>query len=204
VNGAQDVGGMMGFGPIAPEAGEPVFHAEWEKRALALTLAASACGLWNIDIGRHARESLPPGEYLTKSYYDIWISALERLVMRYGMVHATELRTGWALTPARAVPRKLLAADVPAMLAAGTPYERPAPGPAAFAIGERVRAKVMHPKTHTRLPRYARGKLGVIEAVRGHQVFPDSSANGGGEDPRWLYSVSFSGAELWGADAALR
>ena len=59
----------------------------------------------------------------------------------------------------------------------------------------------MNPTTHTRLPRYARGKIGLVEAVRGCFVFPDSNAHGGGEDPRWLYTVRFSAAELWGADA---
>jgi hypothetical protein len=76
MNGAQDLGGMMGFGPIAPEPNEPVFHARWEKRALAVTLAAGACGVWSIDEARYARETLPPVKYLSKSYYDIWISGL--------------------------------------------------------------------------------------------------------------------------------
>jgi nitrile hydratase len=201
MNGAQDLGGMMGFGPIAPEADEPMFHHEWERRAHAVTLAAGACGLWNLDIGRHARESLPPAAYLSKSYYDIWISAVQKLALRTGMVDEAELRSGKAIAAARPVPGKWLAADVAKALAEGTPYTRPAPAPALFAAGATIRTKVMNPTTHTRLPRYARGKSGVVEAVRGCFVFPDSNAHGGGEDPRWLYTVRFTARELWGADA---
>ena len=58
MNGAQDLGGMMGFGPIAIEQDEPWFHAEWERRAFGLTLAMGATGSWNIDMSRHAREIL--------------------------------------------------------------------------------------------------------------------------------------------------
>ena len=206
MNGAQDLGGMMGFGSIAPEPNEPVFHHEWEKRALALNLAAGACGLWNLDISRHASETLPPAEYLAKGYYDIWISRQEKLVVRTGMATEHEIRAGKALTPARPVKGKLLAANVASVLAKGTPYDRPPQSPALFRQGERVRTKVMNPVTHTRLPRYARGKTGIIEAVRGAFVFPDSNAHGAGEDPRWLYTVCFSGEEVWGdgADPHLR
>ncbi len=201
MNGAQDLGGMMGFGPIAPEPDEPMFHHQWEKRALAVTLAAGACGLWNIDMSRHARETLPPAAYLAKSYYDIWTSGLEKLLLRAGVVSDDELRQGRALIPPRLTPGKLAAADVAGALAKGAPYGRPASTPAAYAPGDKVRAKVMHPATHTRLPRYARGKTGIVEAVRGCFVFPDSNAHGAGEDPRWCYSVSFTGEELWGEGA---
>jgi nitrile hydratase subunit beta len=201
MNGAQDLGGMMGFGPIAPEADEPAFHHEWEKRVLALTLAAGACRLWNIDASRHARETLPPADYLAKSYYDIWASGLEKLLVGAGMVAGWELNEGRALVPPRPTPGRLAAADVAGALARGAPYARPAPSPALHQCGERVRTKVVNPVTHTRLPRYARGKTGVIEAVRGCFVFPDSNARGAGEDPHWCYTVRFTGLELWGEGA---
>ena len=172
MNGAQDLGGMMGFGPIAPEPNEPIFHHEWEKRALALTLAAGACGEWNIDMSRHARETLPPAAYLSKSYYDIWITALQKLLLGAGMVAGEELEEGRAMVPARPVKGRLAQPDVAKALASGSPCDRPAPAPALFAQGETARTKVMHPSTHTRLPRYARGKIGVVEAVRGCFVFP--------------------------------
>jgi len=201
MNGAQDLGGMMGFGPIAREPNEPVFHAEWEKRALAMTLAAGACGLWTIDMSRSARESLPPAEYLAKSYYEIWMRGLEKLLLASGMASEIEIALGRALSPPRQVKTVLKAGDVAVALARGAPYARPAPKPARFAAGDTVRTKVINPTTHTRLPRYARGKLGVIEAARGVHVFPDSSASGRGEDPQWLYTVRLAGKELWGEDA---
>jgi len=80
-------------------------------------------------------------------------------------------------------------------------FDRPAPGPARFKAGDRVRTKNINPPTHTRLPRYARGKLGTVEAVRGCHVFPDTAAVGAGDNPQWLYAVVFSGRELWGEEA---
>jgi nitrile hydratase beta subunit len=201
MNGAQDLGGMMGFGPIAIEHDEPWFHAAWERRAFGLTLAMGATGSWNIDMSRHARESLPPAEYLTSSYYEIWTKGVERLVVAAGLVSMEELTRGQSLTEPAPVKRVLKAEDVPAVLARGGPAERPIEEPARFAVGDRVRTRNMHPQGHTRLPRYARGKLGVIELVHGAHVFPDANAHGQGERPQWLYTVCFSGRELWGEQA---
>ncbi len=201
MNGGQDLGGMMGFGPIGLEPEEPWFHAPWERRAFGLTLAAGAAGAWSIDTMRHARESLPPAEYLSSSYYEIWTKGLEKLVVKTGLVGEDELRLGHALTPPVAVKRVLKAADVPAALAKGGPTDRSATQPARFAVGDPVVTRVMHPSGHTRLPRYARGKAGTVERVHGAHVFPDSSARGEGENPQWLYTVRFSGRELWGEEA---
>jgi nitrile hydratase subunit beta len=201
VNGAADVGGMMGFGPVMTEPEGEYFHAEWERRALALTLASGATGRWSIDASRYARESLPPVQYLSSSYYAIWIAALERMLVAAGLVGTDELDQRRSLRPGAPVPRVLTAADVPAVLAAGSPYDRPVDAPARFAVGDRVRNRVMHPRGHTRLPRYARGKLGVVTRVHGAHVLPDTNAHGAGEHPQWLYSVRFAARELWGEDA---
>jgi len=206
MNGAQDLGGMMGFGPIAIEQDEPWFHAEWERRAFGLTLAMGATGSWNIDMSRHARESLPPAEYLTSSYYEIWTKGVEKLVVAAGLVSDEELRLGKALAEPAPIKRVLKAEDVPAVLARGGPAERPLEQPARFAVGDRVRTLNMHPQGHTRLPRYARGRIGVVELVHGAYVFPDANAHGQGERPEWLCTVCFLGQELWGeqADPTLR
>ena len=201
MNGAQDLGGMMGFGPVAPEPGEPLFHAPWEKRAMALTVAAGACGAWNLDISRHARETLPPAQYLSKSYYDIWISGLAKLVLAAGMVSEEEIASGQAMHPPIAVRNVLRQENVAAAIARGWPCDRPATAPARFREGDAIVTRVINPTTHTRLPRYARGKRGVIEALRGVHVFPDSNAHGLGENPQWLYTVRFDGTELWGEGA---
>jgi hypothetical protein len=185
VNGAHDMGGMHGFGPVVAEADEPYFHDEWEKRVLALVLAMGASGRWNIDGSRFARENREPSDYLSKSYYEIWLAGLETLVAQ----HASE--------PGRV----LRAADVPATLARGGPTVRSSPQPARFAVGDRVRTVNINPLGHTRLPRYVRGRAGVIERVHGCHVFPDSNAHGRGEDPQWLYTVRFEATELFGPDA---
>jgi nitrile hydratase len=201
MNGAQDLGGMMGFGPVNPEKNEPIFHAEWEKRALGVTLCCGALAEWNIDVSRHARETLHPADYLSSSYYEIWIKGLLKLLAARGLVSREEIAAGRSLGAPKAAKPALKAADVPARLASGGPCDRPLDRAPRFKAGDRVRTINIHPTTHTRLPRYARGKSGVIEARQGSFVFPDSNAQGKGEDPQWVYSVVFKGTELWGADS---
>ncbi len=91
MNGAHDLGGMHGFGPIDPEPDEPVFHAQWERRAFALTLAMGAYGAWNIDMSRHARERMEPGAYLATSYYEHWLHGLELLLIEKGLLTRQEI-----------------------------------------------------------------------------------------------------------------
>ena len=202
MNGPHDLGGQHGFGLVAPEKDEPTFHAEWEKRALGVTLSCGAFGAWNIDESRHARENIPPATYLSASYYEIWIRALETLLERHGFATAEELASGVMTGPGR-TPKRVLTADmVSGVLAKGGPCDRPASGPAAFKAGERVRTRNFNPATHTRLPRYARGRVGTVEAVQGSFVFPDDNAHGKGENPQWVYTVVFDAAEIWGEGAA--
>lgn len=200
MNGAQDLGGMQAFGPVRPEPDEPRFHADWERRVHALTLAMGATGKWNIDMSRAARESLPPAQYLASSYYEIWFAGLTKLLMATGLATAEEIEAGVSKTAPATVQRVLTADQVQAALMRGNPVNRPVPGPARFAVGDIVCARQMHPLTHTRLPRYCRGKRGRIIAQHGAHVFPDSNAIGKGEQPQWLYTVCFEAAELWGAD----
>ncbi|MEP4766461.1 MAG: nitrile hydratase subunit beta [Roseibium sp.] len=201
MNGAQDLGGQMGFGPIELEDNEPNFHAKWEERAFALTLAMGATGSWNIDTSRHARESLPPADYLSSSYYKIWTMGLEKLCLDKGLITESELSSGKALEPAKPVKQVLKAENVSAVLAKGGPADRPEEQPARFKVGDKIRTKRMHPECHTRLPRYARDTVGVIDAIHGVHVFPDTSAHGKGENPTWLYSVAFKGTDVWGPDS---
>lgn len=206
MNGAQDLGGMMGFGPVVAEKNEPIFHGGWEKRALGITLCCGALGEWNIDTSRHARETLHPADYLSSSYYEIWTKGLLKLLAARDLVSGAEVDAGHSLGAAKATARPALkAADVPARLAAGGPCDRPLERAPLFQTGDRVRTKNFHPTGHTRLPRYARGKRGVVEARQGSFVFPDTNAHGRGEDPQWIYSVVFQGTELWGpqSDPAL-
>jgi nitrile hydratase len=198
MEGAHDMGGVAWSEPVRPEPNEPVFHAEWERRAFALTLAMAMPGGWNIDMSRFAREDRPPEDYRSKSYYHIWLAGLERLMLERGLIAPAEIAAGRSLGPVAPVARTLTPADVAAMLHRGGPTERQATAAARFAIGERIRTKMIDPPTHTRLPRYVRGHVGEIERVLGFHVFPDSNAAGAGEAPQWLYTVRFDGLELWG------
>jgi nitrile hydratase beta subunit len=197
MNGIHDMGGMHGFGPVAPERDEPVFHGDWEGRVLALNRAMGYAKLWSIDESRAAIEVLPADVYLTRSYYEKWLLRLEQLLIERDLIGADELASGHALRPGKPLPRKLEAANVAAALTRGS-YGRAPPAPARFRVGDRVRTRNINPATHTRLPRYARGHVGTIECVRGCHVFPDSVATGRGEDPQWLYTLRFEGRELWG------
>jgi nitrile hydratase beta subunit len=201
VNGAQDLGGMMGFGRIAQEPVGQFFHAAWERQAMGLTIAAGATASWTIDESRYARESLDPADYLASTYYEIWLKGLEKLAVAKGLITGEELRDGKPSAPPAPVKRVLRREDVAAALARGAPCDRPATAPAAFNPGDAVRARNINPSGHTRLPRYARGKKGVIESVRGVFVFPDTNAHGGGEQPQWLYTIRFEARELWGEAA---
>jgi len=199
MNGAHDMGGAHGFGPVEAEPNEPAFHAGWERRAFAITVAMGATGEWNLDMSRFARENRAPADYLTKSYYELWLAGLEALLAERRLVTPEEIAAGRALGSARPVKRILAAEDVDRVLSRGTAVAREPAAPARFKEGDRVRALNMHPGGHTRLPRYVRGHLGTIERVRGCHVFPDANASGAGENPQWLYSVRFEGRELWGA-----
>lgn len=195
-----DLGGRPCDARIQPEPEGELWHAPWEPQALALTLAMGATGSWNIDMSRSARETLP--DYARLNYYQIWISALERLLLLHGLATEAEVRNGHALAAARPVARVLKAQDVAAALAKGSPTLRPARGEPRFAVGSAVRTRAIpHPTHHTRLPAYAQGKLGRVEAVHGCHVFADAHAHGQGEQPQWLYRISFDGAELWGTQA---
>lgn len=198
MNGAQDLGGLDGFGPVTPEPVKPVFHQAWEKRAFALTIATGFLGRWNIDAARFARENTDPLTYLRSTYYEHWLRGLEKLLVERGLVSAGELETGQAAGPASVEAPS--ASQVPAILATGSPAGRPIGTPARFGIGQAVRVKNLHPKGHTRMPRYCRGRLGHVLRDHGGQVFPDSNAAFAGEDPRRLYAVRFDARELWGPE----
>jgi nitrile hydratase beta subunit len=186
MNGVHDMGGMDGFGKVEAEPNEPMFHADWEARVLAMVRAMGAAGAFNIDMSRFYREMLPPHVYLASSYYRKWLLGLEDLLLDKGFIAREDVAAGHAVAPAKPLKRGK--------------FGRPAPAPAKFKPGDRVRAKNIHPATHTRLPRYVRGHVGIVERDHGCHVFPDSAAMDAGENPQWLYTVVFDGTELWGTD----
>lgn len=207
MNGAHDLGGMHGLGPIQPEpeTEEPIFHAAWERRLFGLALAAGALGTWNIDMSRSARERQHPVDYLRHTYYENWLVGLERLLVETGLVTPEELATGKASGPSDATlqARVLTAARVAPVLAHGAPVDMPLATPARFQSGDHVRVVNRHPTGHTRAPRYLRGCVGVIHTHYGAHVFPDRHALGVREGQH-LYNVRFEATALWGTESRHR
>ena len=207
MNGAHDMGGMEGFGPVRaePESQEPVFHAEWEGRVYGINLVAGFHRRWNIDMGRHARERQEPAEYLKHSYYENWMAGIQTLLKESGLLSEEELRTGKSAGPAseEARARTLRSEQIGTTPLRITNYRREAADPPRFNAGDRVRAINRHPTGHTREPRYVRGHVGTVYEHYGAQVYPDLSAQGVDEGHH-LYNVRFEGAELWGESANVK
>ena len=205
MNSVHDMGGMQGFGPVQPEADEPLFHAQWEARALAMTVAMGACGQWNIDLSRSARESLPPAVYLSSSYYEIWLRGLEQLMLERGLVSADELRSGHLNADAGALGPRAARRCRGCGTGRRLPGDPPVRQPCALCH-RRPRA----------CPQYAPGRPHAPAALRarphrhganvhGTHIFPDRHVSHPvppfDQTPEWLYTVVFDGAELWGPDA---
>jgi nitrile hydratase subunit beta len=194
MNGIHDMGGMQGMGPVQHEANEPVFHAEWEGRVFAINAALRAMGLWNLDTWRYQIESLAPVDYLRLTYYERWLRINEELVAKHGLLASGSEKAVPALTAAAAAQR--LGRGVPSS-------DDPAVKP-QFTVGEQVRARNINPVGHTRLPRYARGKAGVVARDHGVYTFPDTNAHLEGEHRQHVYSVRFAARELWGEQAVAK
>ncbi|MSP02573.1 MAG: nitrile hydratase subunit beta [Acetobacteraceae bacterium] len=201
MNGVHDMGGMHGFGPVLPEVDEPVFHAPWEGRVLGLNRLMGAWRRWNIDASRHSIERLPPADYLGFSYYEKWLAAMINRMLALGMITAGELASGHKADGTVVASPPVTADTVMDIINAVGSYQRDVGANPRFAAGDRVRARTINPEGHTRLPRYARGRLGVIERDHGAQVFPDSNSRFAGEAPQTLYTVCFTARELWGEAA---
>ena len=193
-----DMGGRQGDGPVAPGWDEPMFTKPWHRHAMALTIASGALGAWSIDASRFTRETLP--DYATISYYEKWVNAVADLAVDRGLLTRAEL-AGTLPDQSPLAPRALRAADVPRVLANGSPSARPGPA-SAFAPGDTVRARAvadnaLRPGGHTRLPAYAAGHIGRIVTQHGPHVLPDSNAHALGEAAEPLYTVAFPATALW-------
>ena len=201
MDGIHDMGGMHGFGKVEPEPNEPVFHAPWEGRSFALNRAMGyTAHLDHRPDARRHRGTAAGRLFVELLLQEMGVAAGKSGRATLALPTPTRSRPATRCVRARPLKRKLTAAEVPSTLTRGS-FARPAKAPARFKPGDRVRTKNIHPATHTRLPRYARGRIGVIEALRGCHVFPDTAALGNGEDPQWLYTVLFEGRELWGETA---
>jgi nitrile hydratase len=204
MNGVHDMGGQQGMGPVVYEKNEAVFHAPWEGRVYALNRAIRAWSKWNLDADRHAQELMPPVDYLRMSYYERWLHKLEAQLVTYGLVSKEEIESRQADPRSPKANPTLSLATSDGWLNRGIasshdPNVRP-----LFKVRQRVRARNINPTGHTRLPRYARGKIGVIVRDHGVYLFPDSHAHFQGEKRQHVYSVRFRARELWGETASPR
>lgn len=204
MNGIHDLGGMQDMGPVAFEKNEPVFHEPWEGRVFALNVAMGAWRKWNIDASRHGIERLDPSDYLRMSYYEKWFTRLLALLLESGLITPAELGSGRPASGAAKLAPALTVDHVAESLGKGGPTSRNAPAAPLFRVGQAVRARNLHPVGHTRLPRYVRGRQGVIDRDHGVYVFPDTNAHFLGEKPQHVYSVRFAARELWGPEASPR
>ena len=208
MNGIHDMGGMHGMGPIVREENEPVFHHTWEGRAYALSRVVRFGGRWNLDAFRYAQEQTPPDEYLRLSYYERWLQTVVNHLVASGVLSEEELASGRASSDGTKLPRVGLE-EMRASLAPRGARALTLPSPAAagdgqYRIGQRVVAKRMAPAGPTRLPRYVRGRRGIVDRDLGVFHLPDTVAHGGDPRPQHVYSVRFEASELWGADASAR
>lgn len=204
MNSIHDVGGLTCFGPIRPEADEPVFHTDWERRAFAMNIAGLAF-LGPVDRARHAIERMDPVEYLTTSYYEHWLVGIEIMARDLGYLSAEELADGRPRDGRRPPGPPPDADAIEGLVRGGMPATRSeGRQQPAFAVGDRVRARNLEVPGHTRLARYVRGRRGVIAMHHGTHAFPDTAAHDRGEQPQPLYTVRFEARELWGENVTRR
>lgn len=205
MDGMHDLGGRQGFGPVRRETDEPVFHARWEAFVFTLANRLLSTGICaNVDQFRHAIERIDPVTYLTHGYYGRWLGGLETLLVETGNLDPAALserlvaRGGSLSDPVAARPEAEPDVVPPSARRGAGRAVSAAP---LHAVGQRVRTVATPVSRHTRLPAYARGRVGTVTAIQGGWVLPDTNAHGRGEHPQHLYSVRFEGTELWGEEA---
>jgi len=196
MDGIHDLGGRQGFGAIEVDEREEAFHEPWEGRVRGIVNAMSKAADWNIDWFRHCRELIDPVDYLTRPYFDQWLQTYAAMMINSGVATVSELANGHSETPPPALREPMGVGDIEKAKNSSKSFEREIDTPPAFAVGEVVTVKDHGVTGHTRLPAYARGRRGVIEAYHGAHVFPDANAHGE-EQAAPLYTVGFDAAELW-------
>jgi nitrile hydratase len=199
MNGVHDLGGMQDMGPIQYERNEPVYHAEWESRVDAMTQALRG------KVPGGPRQGIEKGilgaDYLRMSYYERWYESLVWRLLAARVATRDEIDSGRSAAPKTASTRAYSAAEAIALMAQTQSTRQSLALAPRFQVGQRVRARNINPVGYTRLPRYARGRLGIVDRLRGVFPLPDDGAGG---KPQNLYSIRFPSRELWGEQSSLR
>ena len=197
MNGIHDMGGMQGLGELHYEETEPVFHDPWEGRVPAMMLALGVFGGFRVPI-----ESIPAADYLRMSYYERWLVALNEQIVKYELATRTEIERGRPDPGSVKATTALTPAEARETLFRTSQSELEIEVAARFQVGERVRGRNIHPTTHTRMPRYTRGKTGIVERDRGVFALPDNEVYDLDPKPQHVYLVRFMARELWGEEAS--
>ncbi|GAB5467809.1 MAG: nitrile hydratase subunit beta [Rhodospirillales bacterium] len=196
-----DLGGVEGFGPV--QHYEPLwpFKAEWEGRMFAMAAAMTRPPGWSIDYFRHSRECIEPQDYLTRNYFDQWCQAYGAMLIDSGVASVGELVSGTSEAPLSPAPPPPVLAEAIRDRAhyPPSPFRPDDPGP-AFALGAKVVTRAEGAPGHTRLPRYARGKPGIVQAYYGTQILPDAASKGE-ERAEPLYVIAIQAKDLWAESA---
>lgn len=214
MNGIHDVGGMDGFGPIEPEVNEPVFHERWEGRVRAMNaLLGRKLRIIQADESRHGIERIHPVYYLTSSYYQKWLLRMESMLIEKGNLTKEEVEKRTAELAAEPVrpemePYRMLMPKIPSTerrAVIDTPSgstRKGEPIQPRFGAGDVVQVKAIAPLGHTRVPRYVRGRTGVVTEVLKSYALPDVKAHNDVDLYQPVYRVCFEAQELWGKDAS--
>lgn len=207
MDGIHDMGGIEGYGPVpfVPDE-KPWVATRWEAFSGAALFALLRSGKTNIDAHRHRIERLDPTRYLPISYWGRWLAAVESATVDQGIASQDEVDGAIEAIghePATTAPPPRM--DPVVALESrhnDTTFLRPVDRPRRFEVGDRVRTPADAPhRGHHRLPRYVRGRVGVVARTYPAFTFPDTVAHGRGESPTYVYAVAFPATELWGADA---
>ena len=191
-----DVGGKQTTKPIDVVEDETPFKVDWEGRAWGINEALEGHPGWTLDWWRYVRELIPAEDYLTRPYFDQWMQVYAAMMVDSGVASVAVIARGKAVGPNPDFGKPMGAADVARISRIARDYSRPATQAPAFAIGDRVLSKTIGGSGHTRLPSYAMGKPGIVEAYHGNHLLPDAGAMGR-EHAEPLYNIAFAAADLW-------
>ncbi len=199
MNSTHDLGGTHGHGPI-DQSQIVDFKDDWERKVFGMTLACGMLGKWNLDESRYARETMQPGDYLNSTYYEHWLHGLEVLLLQKGLISEQELNSGNSKN--REDNMAVFADQIPSILGKGAPVSMKTNQKPMFKANQAVLVRNFNPKSHTRAPRYIRGRQGVVVHHHGAHIFADQHAKTGEKVPVHLYCVRFEAEEVWGTEDA--
>jgi nitrile hydratase beta subunit len=189
VNAVHDVGGLLHFGPIDMDGGSNhAFHHEWHGRVFAMFISVFVAGYFSFDEARHEIEKLDPDFYANSDYYERWLRMIETVLERRQVFAQTDHEP-----PATVLTKDLVAG----VMGSPTSFRATVDTAPRFQVGDRVRVRDFDTVGHTRVPRYVRGRTGIVARSDGGYKVSDFRVVPGESPPQNLYNVRFMATELW-------